>query len=231
MDPAEFWNRITKAYGLVWFFDGKIMFVYSNSELSTQIFRMDIDSIGTLSTILTRLEFISSDFSFRGIGEANVLIVTAPPQYLTVINDIATKFVPSKISDTTIVKVIPLKYAWAYDMSFNYANGSIAVPGVATLLQSIVAGQNSETGLSPFNVNVGGSKTPEEAKMVGILDDTPKYAKDINNSIKNMQNKDGMLGPGHFFSFVILYTVGMIPWTEVQPVARPLTSHRTTQTE
>ncbi|MDR1528672.1 MAG: hypothetical protein LBS22_03775 [Puniceicoccales bacterium] len=191
MDPAEFWNYITKAYGLVWFFDGKIMFVYTNAELQTQIFRMDPDGIGTLSVILSRLGFVASDFSFRDVGEANVLIVTAPPQYINVINDIATKFVPSKISDTTIVKIIPLKYAWAYDMTFNYANGSISVPGVSSLLQSIVTGQQLSAALSPFNVSVGGNqKQIEYQQMIGMLDDTPPYAKDINNNIKNMQ-KDG----------------------------------------
>jgi hypothetical protein len=33
------------------------------------------------------------------------------------------------------------------------------------------------------------------------------------------------------FSFLILYTVGMTPWTSDQPVARPLPTHRTTQTQ
>jgi hypothetical protein len=31
---------------------------------------------------------------------------------------------------------------------------------------------------------------------------------------------------GHFFSFLILYTVGRTPWTGDQPVARPLPAHR-----
>ncbi|MDR1401847.1 MAG: hypothetical protein LBI81_02735 [Puniceicoccales bacterium] len=191
MDPMDFWNYIAKAYGLVWFFDGKIMFVYSSTELQTEIFRMDLDSIETLSAILSHLGFISSDFSFRSAGEANVLIVTAPPQYLRVINDIANKFVPSKISDTTIVKIIPLKYAWAYDMTFNYANGSISVPGISSLLQSIVTGQQLATAFSPFNVSVGGtSKQTQYQQMVGMLDDTPQYAKEINKNIKNIKNTD-----------------------------------------
>jgi hypothetical protein len=36
---------------------------------------------------------------------------------------------------------------------------------------------------------------------------------------------------GLFFSFLILYTAGRTPWTEDQPVARPLPTHRTTQTQ
>jgi hypothetical protein len=40
-----------------------------------------------------------------------------------------------------------------------------------------------------------------------------------------------LLNVGLFFSFLILYTVGRIPWTGDQPVARPLPAHRTKQTQ
>jgi hypothetical protein len=40
-----------------------------------------------------------------------------------------------------------------------------------------------------------------------------------------------LLNVRRFFSFLILYTVGGIPWTGNQPVARPLPTHRTTQTQ
>jgi hypothetical protein len=36
---------------------------------------------------------------------------------------------------------------------------------------------------------------------------------------------------GHFFDFLILFRVGRTPWTGYQPVARPLLTHRTTQTQ
>jgi hypothetical protein len=39
-----------------------------------------------------------------------------------------------------------------------------------------------------------------------------------------------LLDLGLFFSFLILYTVGRIPWSGDQPVARPLPTHRTAQT-
>jgi hypothetical protein len=36
---------------------------------------------------------------------------------------------------------------------------------------------------------------------------------------------------GGFLSFLILYTDGRTPWTGDQPIARPLPTHRTTQTQ
>jgi hypothetical protein len=40
-----------------------------------------------------------------------------------------------------------------------------------------------------------------------------------------------MLDLGRFFSFLIFYTICRTLWTEDQPVARPLPTHRTTQTQ
>jgi hypothetical protein len=39
------------------------------------------------------------------------------------------------------------------------------------------------------------------------------------------------LDHGRFCSFLILYRLGRTPWTGDQPVARPLPTHRTTQTQ
>jgi uncharacterized SAM-binding protein YcdF (DUF218 family) len=39
------------------------------------------------------------------------------------------------------------------------------------------------------------------------------------------------VGPWPLFTFLILYTGGRTPWTGVQPVARHLPKHRTTQTQ
>jgi hypothetical protein len=40
-----------------------------------------------------------------------------------------------------------------------------------------------------------------------------------------------LLGLGRFFSLFIFYTVGRTPWTGDQPVATPLSSHTTAQTQ
>jgi hypothetical protein len=40
-----------------------------------------------------------------------------------------------------------------------------------------------------------------------------------------------LLDLGRFFNFLILYTVGRTPWTGDQPIARPLPTYRTTQTQ
>jgi hypothetical protein len=46
------------------------------------------------------------------------------------------------------------------------------------------------------------------------------------NKQTNKHDDSPLLGLGLFFSFLILYTVGRVPWTWDQPVAGPLLTHR-----
>jgi type III secretion protein C len=192
MSPSEFWDYVTRAYSLSWFYDGKILYAYKSSELQTQVFKMDSNGIVILSDIIKNLGFSSSDFSFRSVPEAHILIVTAPPKYLDTINDLAAKFVTEKISDTTVVKSFPLKYAWAYDMSFTYKDGSLTVPGVATLLQNIVSGENT-TSVSGMSVDLGKGGPQKIDKMQTLVMQTKNNANanDKNSGNKSEQNSDG----------------------------------------
>ncbi|MDR2436150.1 MAG: hypothetical protein LBD33_02480 [Puniceicoccales bacterium] len=176
MLPSDFWDYVTRAYGLTWFYDGKILYVYKGSELQTRIYKMDAAGIVILSDMIKYLGFSSSDFSFRSVPEAHILIITAPPKYLETISELSAKFVTEKISDTTIVKSFPLKYAWAYDMSFTYKDGSLTVPGVATLLQNIVTGQNAATSVSGMSVDFGKGGSQKMQKMQALVMQTKSDA-------------------------------------------------------
>lgn len=191
MDPSDFWDYITQAYGLSWFYDGKILYVYKNSELQTQVFKMDAAGINTMSNIIDHLGFTSSDFSFRSVPSANILIVTAPPKYLETVNDLSAKFVAEKIADTTIVKTFPLKYAWAYDMNFTYKDGSMTVPGVATLLQNIVSGNQTSYSMSGMDVDLGGHNQSKHDKHKSSISQNNSSSNKKNNNSNDSSSKEG----------------------------------------
>ncbi|MDR2721094.1 MAG: hypothetical protein LBB15_02285, partial [Puniceicoccales bacterium] len=196
MSPSDFWDYVTRAYGLTWFYDGKILYVYKGSELQTRIYKMDAAGIVILSDMIKYLRFSSSDFSFRSVPEAHILIITAPPKYLEIIGELSEKFVTEKISDTTIVKSFPLKYAWAYDMSFTYKDGSLTVPGVATLLQNIVTGQNAATSVSGMSVDLGKGGSQKMQKMQALVMQTKSDSagKPVEGGSDHNVSVDGNIG-------------------------------------
>jgi hypothetical protein len=53
----------------------------------------------------------------------------------------------------------------------------------------------------------------------------------LTTFISVCSSSDLLFDLGHLLSFLIIYTVGRTPSTGVQPVARPLPTHRATQTQ
>lgn len=183
MAPSDFWNYISRAYGLSWFYDGKILYVYAGNEIQTKIFRMNSEESATLSNIIATLGFVSSDFSFRSVGDANILLVTAPPRFIEVVDDLSSKFAVSRLSDSTIVKTFQLKYAWAYDMTFNYRGGTLVVPGVATLMRNILTGNQMQTTMT-MSTSVGATSA---TKMTDLNVQSPNpYSPDRSNTSVNI---------------------------------------------
>jgi hypothetical protein len=81
----------------------------------------------------------------------------------------------------------------------------------------------------------GGCSDPRESK-----EDEHKYVMSHSHSITihpsvslptYLRLYSPLLDLGHFFSFLIFYTVGRTRWTGDQPIARPLPTYRTSQTQ
>jgi hypothetical protein len=58
----------------------------------------------------------------------------------------------------------------------------------------------------------------------------PEYEVGVITTVHLSMALQSFVGPCRFFSFLNLNTVGRTPWAGDQPVARPLPTHRTTQT-
>jgi hypothetical protein len=69
-------------------------------------------------------------------------------------------------------------------------------------------------------------------EMVSCMHDRPSsiiHSTYLSTVLQSLLDLGGDLGG--FFSFLIIYTVCTTPWTGDQAVARPLPTHRTTQTQ
>jgi hypothetical protein len=53
----------------------------------------------------------------------------------------------------------------------------------------------------------------------------------VHSFIHSLKDLQPFVGHWPLFQFLNLYTVGRTPWTSDKPVARPLPTHRTTQTQ
>jgi hypothetical protein len=75
-----------------------------------------------------------------------------------------------------------------------------------------------------------------EIHLNNILISSPYLPESTQNWLSSSSSSSSwlytsFLGLGRFFSFLILYTAGSTPWMGDEPVARPLRTYRTAQTE
>jgi type III secretion protein C len=190
--PRQFWKDITNAYGLVWFFDGSMMYVYKSDEVSSSVYQMNRDEMRTLVKVISQLGFLSSNVTFRPLETAGILVVSGPPKLMALTEELSKKIVIERVSNVYDIRSFPLKHAWAYDMAVNYRGGNMNVPGVATMLQQVVGTLTGPVGDSSIGLQIDNSKT-NEATATKAIHGTAYYT---NESPKNSQEgKDQSKAP------------------------------------
>jgi type III secretion protein C len=85
------------------------------------------------------------------------------------VGELSQKIVIERIDEVSDVRIFPLKYAWAYNMSITAKDGNIMIPGVATLLQQLLVSkqQGGEGAAVPvFNLSTDKTRAQPHKELV-----------------------------------------------------------------
>lgn len=140
--PTNIWDQLTKTYGLLWFFDGHVLYVYESGEIETKILKIHPHQIEPLLKLTTELGFYGSNIGINPMKEGGIIVVSGAPKMIQIFEDTTQnmQFYKSIDMDVQDIKVFTLKHAWADDKTI----GNLTIPGVATMLNTIL-GKNVET--------------------------------------------------------------------------------------
>lgn len=171
--PGKFLQQLSDAHNLIWYYDGNILFVYPGSKIESRVLNIVNLDTDKLSETLETLGVVSPQSSIRMFEDGGVVFVSGPSGYVNLVSNLATRI--EKKMDIVqwrqpIVKVFPLQYAWAYDVSFASGNNSITIPGVTQTLRALMAtGTDSGPGVTGDQVtpNKTSSTSQKMDKMMG----------------------------------------------------------------
>jgi type II secretory pathway component GspD/PulD (secretin) len=81
----EFFKRLTASNGLVWYFDGSVLYVNAASELRTEV--VDLGRILPTDVVskLTKLGIADPRYPIRTTPESSVISVSGPPPYIALV--------------------------------------------------------------------------------------------------------------------------------------------------
>ncbi|PTX99916.1 EscC/YscC/HrcC family type III secretion system outer membrane ring protein [Verrucomicrobia bacterium LW23] len=176
--PEEFLEQMCRAYNLMTFYDGNMLYVYRNDESSSTIIQLRKVPPSRLLNVLRLLGLSHPAYAIRAVEDEGILMVSGPPKFLETVNDLATKMdttAQSAPAEATL-RVFYLKNAWANDLTFDYRDTSVTVPGVATSLQNLMAGGASPVGSNGVTTRSLRSGTVPNLMGKGLASERPQAA-------------------------------------------------------
>ncbi len=139
VDPMTFLSGMESAFDINWYILGNTVYFYHSSETQKTLLS---PRAGTAPQMLAALRG-SAVFSPQLPPVLNpggdVITVSGPPGYLDQIRAAAAAF-ENSLAEQTVMRVFPLKYAWAEDITVSSMDRNITVPGIASILRAMITG-------------------------------------------------------------------------------------------
>lgn len=158
--PDEVLRMLTSAYGLIWYYDGRILYFDKAGAAQTRVLRLQHISTSRLRASVRRMGLEDPRYPLAMDDAEATVMVSGPPRYVdTVARAIATLDWGRAAAGAEEVRVFPLRFAWAQDKTIQTADGAVTLPGVATLMKRLFQGQGGGAGRRDSAGPLGAQRT------------------------------------------------------------------------
>lgn len=168
LSPEEFLNRLSRAYGLISYYNGgNVIYVYPAQKVESRFLQISSQASKKLLETVSSLGIVAPSSTIRLVGSTGIAFVSGPPGYVEMVSDVATQLssILEENSEALAIKIFPLQHAWAYDTSFTTQDTRVTLPGLANVLRGLM-----ETGnmLSPEMI-VSGQITRDRIQVANKI--------------------------------------------------------------
>ncbi|KVU59701.1 hypothetical protein WK68_20440 [Burkholderia ubonensis] len=173
MAPQRFLDTLASTFGFIWFYDGSVLTITPASDVTRNVIQLYHSSPANLRATLDRMNVTDSRFPVSSDEESRTLLVSGPSQYVKMVTDIAQRVdAGSERKGSSVVRMFPLKNAWAADRQVEIDGRTVTIAGVASVLanlygQTVITG-HPNVGAQPDGVqrqsaipNIDGQIAPE----------------------------------------------------------------------
>ena len=137
--PRTFLKGMQAAFGVSWYQLGNTLYFYNESEMSRSFITPRAMSAERLYSMLRTSAVFSPQLPAVLAPGGAMIAVSGPPSYIAQVMSAVTAFEEAQTANY-VMKVFPLKYAWAEDITVNSMDKTVTVPGVASILRAMVSG-------------------------------------------------------------------------------------------
>jgi type III secretion protein C len=136
--PRTF-EKLVNGFGLLPYFDGGTVYIYANSEAVSKTLSVDPGLIRNVVRTMVLLEMPEQRRNtFKALEREGIIVLNGARRFVEQAEEVVRSVLTQAIRGPSRFGIYPLKHAWAWDVQLTYAGKQYTIPGVATLLQSLV---------------------------------------------------------------------------------------------
>ena len=145
--PQKILRDISRSFGLLTYYDGVVVHVYAASEIATRA----LTTTPTLSERVRRsvqeARLVDIHNTLRATPDGS-LIAIGTPRFVEQVEDLYRVAQAANLAQPPLgFKVFYLRYAWAQDVTMEFGGNKVQVPGVASILRSLVTSKSHQGAL------------------------------------------------------------------------------------
>ena len=137
--PDTFLKGMHAAFGVAWYRIGSTIHFFNDAETTRAFITPKVLTADRLFSMLQQSSVFSPQLPPILAPDGSMLVVSGPPEYIDQVMSAVTAFEDAQ-TGTIVMRVFPLKYAWAEDISVNSMDKTVTVPGVASILRAMLNG-------------------------------------------------------------------------------------------
>ena len=140
-------GNILRSFGLMAYYDGSVVHVYTPSEVSTRTFAMRQGNASAVTNTAREMQLTDARNTLR-VSQNGALIASGNKRFVEMVGELAS----GQQSQATALaplgfKVYYLRYAWAHDVTAQFGGGTTTIPGVASILRALLT--TTQRGSTP----------------------------------------------------------------------------------
>lgn len=139
--PAAVFRSLIEAWSLAWYFDGQTIHVSTATDARSRTIAFAPLTSDEVSALLHSLDLDDAHLPLRYSSDS--VKAVGPSRYIDAIADAIAqaqgqKAPPEPAFEQTQIRVFPLRYAQAQDITYRSGNNQQTIPGVASLLRKLM---------------------------------------------------------------------------------------------
>ncbi|WP_133407984.1 EscC/YscC/HrcC family type III secretion system outer membrane ring protein [Parashewanella tropica] len=190
--PLQVITQLSRQYGLVWYYNTDVLYVYKTSELENEVLPLNNISTADVTRYLTNAGVLDKKAcNIRPAADIASVQLVGVPVCISTVSKLTEKLDASAQQAAVNheeVKVYKLNYASASDSKYSYRTQDVVVPGLVTVLQEM-----SKNLKGSANTSTGPTFAADPRQNAIIVKGSTQEQKTYSSIIKQLDVKPIMI--------------------------------------